>query len=401
MHQLLQCGIRSGAKPRHVLRIPSGNTRLPKDCGWTVPRARVPTEQPETGLCLAISRFHQLITACLRRRSGNSLVDFSKNVGRPFLRSHSIAHSQLVEHERLSCPHRKRLASLLPAVAQDSRLALRPLEWSAVALRPMQMLMAYIYWDVDPILIRAGPIVVHWYGLFFALAFLCGYFIVRWEFRVENQPERDLDSLLVYLAVGTVVGARLGHCLFYKPAYYLNHPLEVLEIWKGGLASHGGAAGILIALYFYTRKRPNQSYLWLLDRIVVPAALGGSFIRVGNLFNSEIIGKPTHVPWAFVFVRDDMLPRHPVQLYESAAYAAIFVLLLSVYRRLRASTPSGLLFGLFLVSVFGFRFFIEFLKRRQADYGHHLPLSVGQWLSIPFVIAGVILLWRAVRLARR
>lgn len=254
--------------------------------------------------------------------------------------------------------------------------------------------VSYIYWDVRPEIFRFGPLAIRWYGLLFAILFGLGFLIVRWQFRVEHKGAASLDKLMVYMIVGTIVGARLGHCLFYDPVYYSHHPLEVLEVWRGGLASHGGAAGILIALYFYTRRRPDQPYLWLLDRIVVPTALGGSLIRLGNLFNSEILGTPTQVPWAFVFERVDSVPRHPVQLYESIAYALIFVLLLRIYWRLRAQTPRGLLLGLFLVSVFTFRFFLEFLKQRQAAYGHHLPLHVGQWLSIPFVVLGMALLWQ-------
>jgi phosphatidylglycerol---prolipoprotein diacylglyceryl transferase len=257
--------------------------------------------------------------------------------------------------------------------------------------------VSYIYWNVRPELIRLGPLTVRWYGLFFALLFWLGYLIVRWEFRVENKNDQDLDRLLIYIVIGTVVGARLGHCLLYDPAYYLKHPLEILAIWKGGLASHGGAVGVLTALYFYARRRPDQPYLWLLDRIVVPTALGGCLIRVGNLFNSEILGRPTRVPWAFVFERVDLVPRHPVQLYESAAYLLIFVVLLLLYNRLRSNTPRGLLLGLFLLSVFTFRFFIEFLKERQAAYAGNLPLSVGQCLSIPFVVVGAILLRRALK----
>jgi phosphatidylglycerol:prolipoprotein diacylglycerol transferase len=258
-------------------------------------------------------------------------------------------------------------------------------------------LVSYIYWDVRPDIIRFGGLEIRWYGVFFAILFVLGYLIVRWMFRVEHKDEASLDALLFYMVVGTIVGARLGHCLFYDPVYYLRHPVEVLEVWRGGLASHGGAAGILLALYFYTRHRPDQPYLWLLDRIVVPTALGGALIRLGNLFNSEILGTPTHVPWAFVFEREDSVPRHPVQLYESIAYALIFVVLLRIYSRLRAETPRGLLLGSFLVSVFTFRFFIEFLKQHQAAYGHHSPLKVGQWLSIPFIILGAVLLWRVRR----
>ena len=209
--------------------------------------------------------------------------------------------------------------------------------------------MAYLYWDLGPELFRVGPLVVRWYGIFFALAFVFGYFIARWQFRAEKKSEADLDRLLVYLIGGTIIGARLGHCLLYQPAYYLSHPLEILEIWTGGLASHGGAAGILMALYLYARRRPDQSYLWLLDRIVVPATLGGYLIRIGNLFNSEILGSPTRLPWAFIFTREDLVPRHPVQLYEALGYAVVFALLFSIYHRLRAATPRGLLLGLFLV----------------------------------------------------
>jgi prolipoprotein diacylglyceryl transferase len=191
-----------------------------------------------------------------------------------------------------------------------------------------------------------------------------------------------------------VIGARLGHCLFYEPAYYLRRPLEILMIWRGGLASHGGAVGIFLALYGYSRRRPDQPYLWLLDRMAIPTALGGSFIRLGNLFNSEILGISTDVPWAFVFARIDDLPRHPAQLYESLAYLLIFGVLFAVYRKRGSHTPRGLLLGLFLVLVFGARFVIECVKVRQAAFGEALPLSMGQLLSIPAILVGVVLLVR-------
>jgi phosphatidylglycerol---prolipoprotein diacylglyceryl transferase len=261
--------------------------------------------------------------------------------------------------------------------------------------------LAFVYWNVRPELFQAGPLTVRWYGLCFALAFACGFFIVRAQFRAEGKDEQHLESLLLYMIVGAVLGARLGHVLFYQPGYFLRHPLQLFAVWQGGLASHGGAAGILIALYFYTRHRPEQPYLWLLDRIVVPTALGGAFIRLGNLFNSEILGRPASGPWAFVFVRVDAVPRHPVQLYEAIGYLLICFLLAGIYWRLRARTPRGLLFGLFLASVFSLRFLLEFLKERQADYEQNLPLSVGQWLSLPFIAAGLALLWRAIRHHRR
>ena len=258
---------------------------------------------------------------------------------------------------------------------------------------------SYIYWNVNPELFKIGPLTVRWYGVLFALAFYCGFLIVQRMFRMERKKEQDLNSLLLYMVAGAVIGARLGHCFFYEPDYYFKHPPEILEIWRGGLASHGGAAGILIAIYFYARRQRDQPYLWVMDRVVIPTALGGAFIRVGNLINSEILGVPTNVPWAFIFPQSkvDLLPRHPVQLYEALGYALIFVLLLTLYRRWRAQTPKGLIFGIFLVTVFGFRFFMEFLKQPQADYEQGLPLRVGQWLSIPFVVYGVFLIWRVAR----
>ncbi len=247
-------------------------------------------------------------------------------------------------------------------------------------------------WNVSPEIFHIGPIAIRWYGLFFAAAFLAGFFIMQRIFRREGKPEEDLDALLLYMMAGTIIGARLGHCLFYDPAYYLSHPLEIIKIWKGGLASHGGGIGIFIALYLYVRKRPGESCLWLLDRMAIPTALGGAFIRLGNFFNSEIIGLPAAVPWAVVFSRIDMLPRHPAQLYEAIVYTVVFLILCNVYRKHKEAISPGFLLGLFLITVFTARFFIEFVKVRQEAYGLGLPLSVGQWLSIPMVIAGIILL---------
>ncbi len=260
--------------------------------------------------------------------------------------------------------------------------------------------LSYIYWNVRPEAFHLGPLTVRWYGILFALAFVFGYLIVSWEFRRENKDLKDLDSLLIYMMVGTVIGARLGHVLFYQPGYFLHHPVEILEIWKGGLASHGGAAGILIALYFYSRRRPDQPYLWVLDKVALPTALGGCLIRMGNLFNSEILGHPAKVPWAFIFARVDMVPRHPAQLYESIGYLLIFFSLLLVYRRRGVKAPRGLMLGLFCVTVFTLRFLVEFVKQHQADYGHSFPLKVGQWLSIPFIVFGVVLVVRALFVER-
>ncbi len=257
--------------------------------------------------------------------------------------------------------------------------------------------LSYIVWDVNPVLIKVGPLAIRWYGIFFALGFLAGLLVLHWIYQTEKKPETSLDALLVYVMAGAVIGARLGHCLFYQPEYFLKHPLEILEVWQGGLASHGGVLGILVALYFYTRRRPEEPYFWLLDRVAVVSALAGCFIRIGNLFNSEILGTPASVPWAFVFRRVDAVPRHPVQIYEALSYALIFVFLMLVYRSMRERTPRRLLFGLFLFSVFSARFFLEFIKQRQADYEQNFSISVGQWLSIPFVLVGVLFVIQAWR----
>ena len=252
--------------------------------------------------------------------------------------------------------------------------------------------ISYIYWDIDPVMISWGPVTIRWYGLFFALAFLCGYGIMNRIFENEKKALHDLDKLFYFMMVGTLIGARLGHCFFYDPVYYLNNPLEILKIWKGGLASHGGVAGILTALFFYARQRPDQNYLWVLDRISIPAMLGGCLIRVGNLFNSEIVGVPTTAPWAVIFQRFDEMPRHPVQLYESMVYGTIFLFLFYLYGKETIRNKSGWITGCLLVCAFSARFFLEFLKTRQAAYGGEMALSTGQLLSIPMVMAGFLLL---------
>lgn len=254
---------------------------------------------------------------------------------------------------------------------------------------------AYVHWSVDPELVRMGPLAIRYYGLGFVLAFGFGLRLMRVAYLAAGRAEEELSGLLWYVMAGTLIGARLGHCLFYDPAFYLAHPLEIPLIWRGGLASHGGAAGIFAALYFGSRRRGSPSYLWLLDQMVVPTALAGVFIRLGNLFNSEIYGQPTMVPWAFVFTRVDLLPRHPTQLYECLAYGLIFLLLLWLHRTGRARAGRGLLLGLFLVLVFALRFSIEFYKVPQESYAHGLPLNTGQWLSLPMVALGLWLLVRS------
>jgi prolipoprotein diacylglyceryl transferase len=262
-------------------------------------------------------------------------------------------------------------------------------------------IFAHIVWNGRPELLSLGPLTIRWYGVLFALAFWAGYIIGRYQFRQEGKNTEHLDSLLVWTVVGTLLGARLAHVMFYEPAFYIAHPEQILQVWRGGLASHGGFLGGATALFLFARRHRDPSFCWLLDRVSVPASLGGALVRVGNFFNSEVLGRPSEVPWAIVFAREDSLPRHPAQLYEAAAYVGIFVLLLWIYRHLKERTPPGLLIGLFLLFIFAARFFIEFLKERQAAYEMNLPLSVGQWLSLPLILLGAALAWRAWRKLHR
>jgi phosphatidylglycerol---prolipoprotein diacylglyceryl transferase len=257
------------------------------------------------------------------------------------------------------------------------------------------MLLAFIEWSVSPEIFHLGPVSVRWYGFLFAMAFVAGYFIMTWVFKKEGRPQADLEQLSVYMIFGTVIGARIGHCLFYNPGYYLSNPIEIFKVWEGGLASHGAAIGILITLFLFSSKKKKYNMLWTLDRIVIVVALAGTFIRLGNLFNSEIIGKPTNVSWAFIFTSVDDLPRHPTQLYESIAYFIIFLILLFIYYKGIEKNRSGLLFGIFLMLVFTFRFIVEFLKENQSGFEEAMALNMGQLLSIPFIIAGIIFIIRS------
>lgn len=336
-----------------------------------------------------------------------------------------------------------------------------------------------------------------WYGLLFAGAFAFGQMVILRMFRAEGKPDKDVEAITIYMLVAVVLGARLGHCLLYEPEYYLSHPLEILKVWKGGLASHGAAAGILAAiwLYSYQRRADGQTYLWVLDRIVITVALGGALIRMGNLMNSEIIGRPTDVPWAFIFAhsgteaitatapdaitfvkyhdtgrelvneggdhfrvldteiglkqrfldpiqRQDLaarqipfvlehseeasehfrpaeapinprltesginvdlaaVPRHPAQLYESLSTFATFLLLFFLWNKMKSNTPQGLLFGIFCILNFGLRFCYEFLKENQVEFEDELFLNMGQILSIPLVIVGIIALVRSLMIRNR
>jgi phosphatidylglycerol---prolipoprotein diacylglyceryl transferase len=280
----------------------------------------------------------------------------------------------------------------------------------------------YVDWNPDPIVfyIPGTDHPVVWYGFLFALAFVGSFYLMNYVFKAEGKSAKSLDTLTLYVILGTVIGARLGHCLFYGPWLgsdgYLNHPWNMLKIWEGGLASHGGAIGILISLWLFSKKT-KENIWWILDRIVIAVSFSGICIRIGNLMNSEIIGKPTTLPWGFRFIQDDIqnsfrsignfmtipyqdqvnfiesIPaRHPSQLYESVFCLALLFLFTLIWKNYRHKLPPGFTFGLFCVVLFTFRFFIEFTKEVQVSFENNLPLDMGQLLSIPFVIAGSIIM---------
>lgn len=255
------------------------------------------------------------------------------------------------------------------------------------------MILDFITWNVDPEIFDLGFIAPRWYGLLFASSFFFGYLIMQRFFKKEGVDAKVLDKLTTYMLVSTVIGARLGHVLFYQPDYYLSNPIEILYVWEGGLASHGAAIAILIGLYLFARSE-KRDYLWVVDRIVIVTALGGFFIRMGNLMNSEIYGHETNLPWGFIFKRaGEQVAKHPTQIYEALSYLLIFLYLLWYYYKKDAKTANGYLLGMFLILVFGMRFIIEFVKEVQVDFEKTMALNMGQWLSIPAVLGGLYLVW--------
>ncbi len=264
-------------------------------------------------------------------------------------------------------------------------------------------MLNYIVWDVNPELIDSF-ISLRWYSLMFLIGFLVGYKIVEKMFKHEGAPEKWLGSLLLWVMVGTIVGARLGHVFFYAWDYYSQHPIEILYTWEGGLASHGGAIGVLLAVLAFSKFTAKRSALWTFDKLVVAVAMVAGLIRLGNLFNSEIFGHATDLPWGFMFVNSPEWHAmyagqacHPTQIYEALCYFALFALLMWMYWKKDAQTRPGLLFGTFLVGTFLTRFFIEFIKNDQVDFEASMTLNMGQWLSIPFVLAGIGLIIYAMR----
>ncbi len=250
-------------------------------------------------------------------------------------------------------------------------------------------LMAYINWGISPEIFSFGFLTLRWYGILFAAGFVIGFRIMEWVFKNENVDLKILDSLTMTMVFSTVIGARLGHCLFYSPEYYLSNPIEILKVWEGGLASHGAGIGIILGLYIFTKRFPYIKLLWILDRIVITVALAGVFIRLGNLMNSEIFGVETEVAWAFIFENIDELPRHPTQIYEAFLYLLVFIFLFFKYKKEKAKTKSGELFGYFLIGIFSSRFIVEYFKENQVPFEDFLPINMGQILSIPFVLLGI------------
>ena len=270
-------------------------------------------------------------------------------------------------------------------------------------------MLDFVTWMADPAIFTIGAREIRWYGLAFAIGFAIGYWIVEQMWKKEQLPPAWIDSLLIYTMLGTVIGARLGHCLFYAPDYYLANPVEILKIWEGGLASHGGTLGIIIAVYYYSKRVSHKSMLWTFDKLVVPTGLVAAMIRLGNLMNHEIYGHPTELPWGFRFIENlhqwkagaepvCSLPSHPAQLYEATCYLITFVVCLWLYFRKEAWKQEGLIFGIFMILVFGSRFFVEFVKNDQEAFEAGMLLNMGQLLSIPFVLLGCFCIWRAIRI---
>lgn len=260
-------------------------------------------------------------------------------------------------------------------------------------------MMLFVNWDVDPILLSIGNFQIRYYGLLFITGFYLGYYMFRYFFRREEKPLDLLDALLWTLMICTVVGARLGHCLFYQPDYYLANPGEILKVWEGGLASHGGTIAIMIGMWWFIKKygrKHNFGYIWLLDRLAIATAFAAMFIRLGNLMNSEIYGHQTSLPWGFIFLQNgETVAKHPTQLYEALCYLGTGIVLFCIYKYALPKIKEGLLLGIFFIGIFFSRFLIEFVKENQVSFEEGMTLNMGQLLSIPFVLLGIFLIVRS------
>lgn len=262
-------------------------------------------------------------------------------------------------------------------------------------------MLGYITWDVSPIIFDSF-ITLRWYSLAFMIGFLAGYEIVARMFKHEGAPEKWLGILLIWVVAATIIGARLGHVFFYEWDVYRQDPIKILYVWEGGLASHGGTIAIILAVILFSIITTRRSPLWTFDRLVVPIALVGGLIRLGNLMNSEIFGHATTLPWGFKFVRSAEWHRlyegmacHPTQIYEALAYFALFGLLMWMYWKKNSEERPGLIFGTFLTGIFLPRFLIEFIKNDQVAFESTMTLNMGQWLSLPFIALGVFFIIRS------
>lgn len=261
-------------------------------------------------------------------------------------------------------------------------------------------LLDNLTWGIDPVIFELGPIAPRWYGILFAGAFVSGYLFGVKMWKDAGRKVEEMEHILTWVLVGTVVGARLGHVIFYDPSYYLRNIDQVLAVWNGGLASHGAAIGIIIAMYYLAKKTPKMNFWWLADRVVIPTAVGGAFIRLGNFTNSEIYGHETDAPWGIIFSNlpgpAGMIPRHPTMLYEALLCIIVFAVLWTIYKKYKANPPSGSLLGTFLILLFSGRFFLEYTKIPQADFASEWAINMGQILSIPMVLIGLYIVIKVV-----
>lgn len=248
-------------------------------------------------------------------------------------------------------------------------------------------------WNADPVLLQLGPFELRYYSLMFVIGFiLMGQYVGK-LFKNHGKDPELVSNLTTYIIVGMLIGARLAHCLFYEPDYYLSNPIDILKVWEGGLASHGGYAGVLIAVYLFLKRHPDLNFFWILDLIVGPCLFVGGLIRIGNFFNSEIVGIPSDIPWAIVFERVDNIPRHPAQLYEAIGYFTIAAILMWVAKHKFEAWPRGTNLALAIILSFTFRFFIEFFKDEQSQLIMSRSINMGQWLSVAFVALGFVYLF--------
>ena len=272
------------------------------------------------------------------------------------------------------------------------------------------MVLSFITWSADPTAFTI-PLLdkeIRWYGAFFALGFALGSWMVYKIWKNERLNIDWFDKLFFYVIVSATIGARLGHCLFYNPGYYLANPIDILKIWEGGLASHGGTLGIIIAIWIYSKKVTRMSMIWTFDRLVVPVGFVAAFIRLGNLMNHEIYGHPTGLPWGFRFIENlpywehghppvYSVPSHPTQIYEALCYILTSLICLWMYWKRKDYKYQGLIFGVFMIGIFLTRFFIEFLKNYQEDFEEGMLINMGQILSIPFILAGIWYLYKGLK----